>query len=157
VAEYFLKLDGISGESQDAKHKNEIELVSFSWGVAQLGAERGLAGAGAGRAQFQDFHFVMRVNKASAQLFLATASGKHIKEARLSARRAVKKQLEYLKIKFSDVLITSFEQAGGEDEPVESVAFDFAKIELDYTPQAPQGQGLAVVSAGWDLSKNAKI
>jgi type VI secretion system secreted protein Hcp len=156
VADYFLKIDGISGESTDAKHKGEIELVSFSWGVSQPGSERGSVG-GAARAKFQDFQFVMRVNKASPQLFLACVGGKHIKEASLSVRRAVKKQLEYLKIKFSEVFVTSFQQAGGDDVPEEMVAFDFEKIAIDYTPHSPQGQPGAAVSAGWDLSQNAKV
>src|SRR5918912_3232360 len=110
--DYFLKIDGIPGESRDAKHKDEIELVSFSWGVAQAGrASPAAGGGGAGRPQFKDFEFLMRVNKASPQLFLATVSGKHLKEASLSVRRSGKAQLEYLKIKFTDVIVTSYEQA----------------------------------------------
>ena len=158
MADYFLKLDGIAGESTDAKHKDEIELVSFSWGVTQSVVVSGSGGgAAAGRAKFQDFHFVMRVNKASPQLFLASCSGKHIKEASLSVRRAVKKQLEYLKIKFSDVLITSFEQAAEQDAPEETISFAYSKIAFDYTPQGPQGASGGAISAGWDLSQNVKI
>jgi type VI secretion system secreted protein Hcp len=157
MADYFLKLDGIAGESKDAKHKDEIELVSFDWGLTQTLVLSGSGGASAGRAKFKDFQFVMRVNKASPKLFLACASGKHIKEASLNVRRAVKKQLEYLKIKFTDVLITSFEQAGAQDEPQETIAFAFDKLALDYTPQTTQGGAGTAIGAGWDLSKNAKI
>ena len=32
----FAKLGDIKGESLDAKHKDEIEVLSFSWGVATL-------------------------------------------------------------------------------------------------------------------------
>jgi type VI secretion system secreted protein Hcp len=156
VADYFLKLDGIAGESRDAKHKDEIELVSFSWGVEQSGRGSG-SGGGAGRAQFKGFEFLMRVNKASPQLFLATVSGKHIKEATLSVRRAGKAALEYLKIKFTDVLVSSYDQAGDEDVPHEMVAFDFARVELAYTAQQPRGAAAAPVTAGWDLAKNLKI
>jgi type VI secretion system secreted protein Hcp len=138
LADYFLKLDGIAGESADAKHKDEIELVAFSWGVSAPGGGGG-SGGGAGRAQFKEFTFLMRVNKASPQLFLATVSGKHIKEGNLSVRRAGKAQLEYLKIKFTDVLVTSFEEAAGAEAPTETVAFDFAKIEMQYTSQQARG------------------
>jgi len=159
VTDYFLKIDGIAGESTDAKHKDEIELVSFSWGVTQPRAAGGGAGGGggSGRPQFEDFEFLMRVNKASPQLFLATVSGKHIKEALLSVRRAGKAQLEYLKIKFTDVLVTSFEQAASEEPPEEMVGFNFAKIEVEYTPQQARGGPAAAVKAGWDLAKNTKI
>jgi type VI secretion system secreted protein Hcp len=158
VTTYFLKLDGIAGESTDAKHKDEIELVSFSWGVTQSGGGGGGGGGGgAGKPQFQDFSFAMRVNKASPQLFLATASGKHLKEATLTVRSAGKTQLEYLKIKFTDVLLTSFNEGGGGDEVQETVAFDFARIAVEYTPQDVRGTPGAVVQAGWDLSKNTKV
>ena len=156
MEEYFLKIDGVAGESLDAKHKDEIELVSFSWGAGHEGREDA-GGSGAGRARFRDFHFTMRVNKASPQLFLATVSGKHIKEATLSVRRAAKAQLEYLKIKFTDLLVTSFEEAGGGDAPEEMVAFAFGRIELEYRPQQATGALGGAIKAGWNLAKNAKI
>lgn len=157
AVDYFLKLDGIAGESTDAKHKEEIELVSFDWGVSQASGGRPGSGGGAGKAQFKQFEFLMRVNKASPQLFLATVTGKHIKQANLSVRRAGKEQLEYLKIKFTDILVSSFNQAAGAEQPEELVAFNFAKIEIEYTTQSPKGGSAGSVKAGWDLSKNAKI
>ena len=159
MADYFLKIDGISGESTDAKHKEEVELVSFSWGVTNAGGRPTGGGGGAGRAQFKQFELLMRVNKASPQLFLAAVSGKHIKQAALTARKAGKTALEYLKIKFTDVLVTSYEQTGGQDDavPHEVIAFDFAKVEVEYTPQAGRGAAGTPVTAGWDLAKNLKI
>jgi type VI secretion system secreted protein Hcp len=157
VADYFLKIDGIQGESTDAKHKAEIELVSFSWGVQQAAAGRPAGGAGAGRAQFKSFEFLMRVNKASPQLFLASVTGKHIKEAFLSVRRAGKAGMEYLKIKFTDILVTSIEQQGGETAVDEAIAFDFRSIEMQYAPQDARGTAGAPVVAGWDVSKNVKV
>ena len=158
MEDYFLKIDGIPGESRDVKHKDEIDLVSFSWGVAQSGGGPGVGvGAGAGRPRFSGFQFVMKLNKASPQLFLACASGKHIKEANLSVRGAGgKAQLEYLKIKFTDVLVSSFEESGGGDRPEESVSFNFGKIEVDYSPQQETGAAGGAISASWDLSANIK-
>lgn len=158
MEDYFLKIDGIPGESRDDKHKSEIELVSFSWGASNDAGREGAGGAGAGRARFQDFHFTMRVNKASPALFLATVSGKHIKEASLSVRRAGKAQLEYLKIKFTEVLVTSFEQAGGGgDVPEEMVGLAFGRIEMAYKSQQASGAPGEAVEAGWNLAKNVKL
>jgi type VI secretion system secreted protein Hcp len=156
AVDYFLKLDGIQGESSDAKHKDEIELVSFQWGVTHSGGRPG-SGGGAGKAQFKLFEFLMRVNKASPQLFLACASGKHIKEASLSVRKAGKEQLEYLKIKFTDVLVSSFDESAGAEQPEEAVAFSFAKIQLEYLSQQATGKPGGSIDAGWDLSKNVKL
>jgi type VI secretion system secreted protein Hcp len=156
LADYFLKLDGIPGESADAKHKDEIELVSFSWGATQSAAASP-AGGGAGRAQFKQFEFLMHVNKASPQLFLATVSGKHIKEANLSVRKVDKTQLEYLKIKFTDVLVSSFQEAASAEAPEETIAFSFAKIEMQYLTQQASGAPAPPISVGWDISQNIKI
>src|SRR5262245_34447009 len=142
MSAFFLKLDGIVGESTDAKHKGEIELVSFSWGLTRS-SSRG-PGGGAGKAQFKEVDFLMRVNKASPDVFLAAASGKHLKDATLSISRIGKAAFGWVKIKFSDVFITSWEQVGEEEEAeYEVVAFDFAKVELQLTPQTGRGTAAA--------------
>jgi type VI secretion system secreted protein Hcp len=150
--DYFLKIDGIPGESRDAKHKDEIELVSFGWGVDAETRGGSGGGGGAGRARFQPFHFTMLTNKASPQLFLATASGKHLKEATLSVRRAGKQALEYLKIKFTEVFVTSFHEEAGQEPPTELIAFHFDRIEIEYGAQRGGTE-----RAGWDVKKNVKI
>src|ERR1700753_4105926 len=81
AVDYFLKIDGIEGESKDSKHKGEIDLDSWSWGANQSGTYHGGGGGGAGKVAMQDFHFVMKINKASPKLMLACASGEHIKKA----------------------------------------------------------------------------
>ena len=150
--DYFLKIDGIQGESRDAKHKGEIELVSFAWGVDVESGGGGGGGGGSGRARFEPFHFTMLTNKASPQLFLATVTGKHLKEATLSVRRAGKQAVEYLKIKFSEVFVTSFHEEAGPEAPSELIAFDFGRIEIDYGSQRGGTE-----HAGWDVKKNVKI
>src|SRR5712691_1971915 len=98
AVDYFLKIDGIEGESQDSKHKGEIDLESFSWGETQSGTHAAGGGGGAGKVSMQDFHFVMRVNKASPKLLQACAGGQHIPKAILTCRKAGKDQQEFLKI-----------------------------------------------------------
>src|SRR5829696_5649875 len=105
LVDYFLKIDGIPGESGDAKHKDEIQVLSFSFGESQSGTMAFGGGGGAGEVQMQDFHFMMNVNKASPKLFLACATGEHIGSAILTARKAGKDQQDYLVIKFTDLLV----------------------------------------------------
>ena len=90
AADYFLKIDGIEGESQDKTHKGEIHLESWSWGESQTGTMSHGGGGGAGKVNMQDFHFVMGVNKATPKLLLACASGDHIPKAVLTCRKAVR-------------------------------------------------------------------
>jgi type VI secretion system secreted protein Hcp len=156
AVDYFLKIDGIAGESRDSKHKGEIELESFSWGATQESRPGG--GGGAGKVQMQDFHFVMSVNKASPKLFLACASGQHLKNATLVARKAGKGQQEFLLYKFTDVLISSYQTGGSTDVlPVDQVAFNFAKIEIEFRPQKADGTLGPPEKGGWDVRKNKPV
>ncbi len=157
AVDYFLKLDSIPGESQDDKHKNEIDVESWSWGQVNSGAHAGGgAGGGAGKVSMQDFNFTMRVNKASPKLFLACATGQHIKEASLTCRRAGKDAQEYLKIKFNDVLVSNYQTGGstGDVIPVDQIALNFAKIEITYAPQKSDGTLDSPVVHNYDVQKN---
>src|SRR5687768_14117646 len=108
AVDYFLKVDGIDGDSTDDKHKSEIEVQSFSFGASNSGTYgKGGGGGGAGKVQFSDFHFVTRVGKASPKMMLACASGEHIKKAVLTCRKAGKEQQEYMKVTMSDCLVSS--------------------------------------------------
>jgi type VI secretion system secreted protein Hcp len=157
--DYFLKLDGISGESKDSKHKGEIEVLSFSFGETQSGGSGTGGGGGAGKVQMSDFSFTARMSKASPQLFLHCAQGKHIKQAFLTARKAGGSQQEYLKIKLNDVLVSSYALGGSEAEvePHDVFSLKFVKISYDYAPQKADGSLDAPIHAGWDLTKNVKI
>ena len=161
AVDLFLKIDGIAGESLDKAHKGEIELESFSWGETNEGPGRiGAGGGGAGKVQVQDLHVVAHVNKASPTLMLACATGKHLKVAVLTARKAGKGQQEFLVFKFSDLLVSSYQIGGsahGDELPTDQVAFNFGKIEMEYRPQKPDGTLDQAVKAGWDLKTNQPV
>jgi type VI secretion system secreted protein Hcp len=160
AVDYFLKLEGVEGESNDEKHKNEIDLLSWSWGETQGGTMAYGGGGGAGKVSMQDFHFVMKVNKASPKLFLACATGEHIKKATLICRKAGKDQQEFLKVVFTDLLVSSFQTggSGGSDIiPLDQISMNFSKIEFEYKPQKQDGSLDAAVKAGYDLKLNKKV
>lgn len=156
--DYFLKLDGIPGESRDVKHKDEIELESFSWGESNPVAPVAGGGGGVGKVHVQDLNVVKALDKASPKLFLACASGEHIKGATLTARKAGKGQQEFLVYKFTDLLVSSYQSgAGGGEAPTDQVAFNFATIAVEYRPQKPDGTLDAPVKGGWDVKQNKKL
>ena len=113
----FLKLDGIEGESNDKAHKGEIEISSYSWGVANSGSFSHGGGGGEGKATFQDLHFGMPMSKASPKLMSSCATGKHIPSAVLTCRKAGGTQTEFLKIKLADVLVSSYQNGGNNSGP----------------------------------------
>jgi type VI secretion system secreted protein Hcp len=155
AVDYFLKIDGIKGESHDSKHKDEIDLVSWSWGETQTGSHAAGGGGGSGKVSMQDFHFVMHANLASPKLLLACANGEHIKEASLVCRKAGKDQQEYLKIKFNDLLVSSFQTGGssGGEVPMDQISVNYTKIEYSYAKQKPDGSLDGPVKAGYDIKE----
>ncbi len=155
IVDYFLKIDGIPGESQDKTHKNEIEIQSFSWGAVQTGTASHGGGMGAGKVQMQDFHFVMRVNKSSPKLMLACANGEHIKNAVLVCRKAGKEQQEYLKVTFTDLLVSSYQTggSGGDVIPMDQISLNFSKVEIEYKEQKPDGSLGGAIKAFYDMKQ----
>jgi type VI secretion system secreted protein Hcp len=151
AVDYFIKFDGIKGESADDKHKDEIDIQSWSWGESNVGAAAHGGGAAAGKASMQDFHFAMHMNTASVSLMKACATGQHIKDATFTGRKAGKGQQEFLTFKFRDVLISSYQIGGAEELPFDQVSFNFAKIEVEYKPQKPDGSVGPGIQFKYDL------
>jgi type VI secretion system secreted protein Hcp len=154
AVDVFLEIDGIPGESADDKHKDKIDVLSYSWGVSQTGTASYGGGMGAGKANFGDFNFMMRMNKATPKLMNACSTGEHIPKAVLSCRKAGGTQEDYMIYKFYDLLISSYQTSASSEEPTESISFNYSKMEMEYKIQDAKG---AVKTAGvfkYDLKAN---
>ena len=106
----FLKLDGITGESTVTGHQGEIELNSWSLGVANPSNVSGGGTGEGGKVVFQDFHFTSKVGKHSPQLFGALVTSKHITSGMLTLDTVDKtgKLAPDLKIMFTNVFLTQY-------------------------------------------------
>jgi type VI secretion system secreted protein Hcp len=156
ATDIFAKIGDIKGESSDAGFKDQIEVLSWSWGVSQTGSMAYGTGGGQGKASFQDFSFTHYMDKASPNLFKACATGKHYPEATITARKAGEGQKEFLVFKFSEVFITAVAPAGnnGDTGVQEMVTMQFAKAELEYKPQKPDGSLDAGIFFKYDIKQN---
>jgi type VI secretion system secreted protein Hcp len=155
AADIFAKLGDIKGESLDDKHKGEIEILSWSWGVSNTAGFKGVGGgAGAGKATFHDLSFTHKIDKASPVLMQACATGVHLKEATITHRKAGKGQQEFLVIKMNDVIITSVSDGESGDGGVESVSLTFGKVDLEYRPQKADGSLDAGIHFKYDIKAN---
>ena len=154
AADIFAKIGDIKGESLDDKHKDEIEILSWSWGVTSAVVTSGGGGSSAGRPHFSNFSFTHKIDKASPVLLQACATGVHIKDATIIQRKAGKGQQEFLIFKMNDVLITGVTLADNESGMPENVSLTFSKIDLEYKPQKPDGSLDAGVHFKYDISAN---
>jgi len=144
AANYFLKFEpdtGVQGESTQKDHKDEIEVLSFSWGVSQAGGFSFSGGGGNSKANVQDLSVSFRQCKASPKLMEYCATGKHLDKATLTCLKAGgDAQQKYLEIILTDVVISSYQTGGSGDEmPIESMGLNFAKVEEKYYSQDDTG------------------
>lgn len=159
AVDMFLKLDDIKGEAQDSKHKGEIDVLAWSWGLSQSGTFHTGGGGGAGKMNAQDLTVTKWVDLASPLLQLYTANGDHFKEAVLTVRKAGKNPLEYIKLTMKKVMVTSISTggSGGEDRLTETVSLNFAQADFTYVEQKPDGTGGAKKSFKWDIPANKQL
>lgn len=156
AVDMFLELKGIKGESVDSSHKDQIDVLAWSWGMSQSGTTHIAAGGGAGKVSVQDVSVTKWVDSASATLMQYCCKGTHIAEGTLTVRKAGDTPLEYIKLNMKNMIIASISTggSGGEDRLTENVSLNFSEFKIAYTPQKADGTGDAAVEFGFDIAKN---
>ncbi len=152
ASDYILEIDGVKGESKDAKYKECIDVDSFSWGASNPTSFGMGGGGGTGKVSFQDMHFTKSTDKASPELFFRCANGEHLTKAMLHVRKAGKQQQEYYTITLEALAVSSFQSGGHTGGGItESFSLGFAKLTFEYKEQSDQGNTLSTVKRAWDV------
>ena len=159
ACDMFLKLANIDGESADDTHKNEIDILAWSWGMSQSGTMHSATGGGAGKVNVQDVSVTKWVDKCSPTLQQYCCKGTHITDGLLTVRKAGDTPLEYIKLEMKDMIVTSVSTggSGGEDRLTENVTLNFAEFKMTYTPQENTGAAGTAVEFGFDIRKNVAV
>jgi len=154
AVDYFLKLDGIDGESQDDNHKNEISVLSFSLGGSQVTSVAGSGGSGAGKVDLADLSIMKYYDKASTKIFKAMCQGTHIKTGTLTAVKAGGEGKPFMKIDFKELFVTSQQISASSEVPTESVSFSYNQIKTEYSVQDEKGILTTTGAITFDLKAN---
>lgn len=151
-----LKIDGIDGESKIDGHEDEIDVLSWDWGVTQSGSMHVGGGGGSGKADVQDLSIVKYIDKSSANLLRKCFNGAHLVEAVLTVRKSGENPIDYMEITLSPVLVTSvgIGGEGGQDRLTEIVTLNFSKVKFSYTPQKEDGSPDAAIDVTWNIEGN---
>jgi type VI secretion system secreted protein Hcp len=155
--ECFLKIDGVTGDSADARHRGEIELVSWSLGLATpVAATLGsAASASGGRPDFQPLRVTHRLDRAVPALLQTAAASRLVPSAVLSCRRPGREAADYLKITLQEVLVSGLRIGdSAEAPPSAEVTLAYGKITIEYRPQMPDGSLGQAAVGGWDVRAN---
>lgn len=158
AVDMFLKMPPIKGEAQDKTHKDDMDVLAWSWGMSNSGSAHIGGGAGSGKVNVHDLSVTKWVDKASCDLMKAACNGRHFDEAKLVVRKAGTNPLEYITITMNKVFVTSVSTggSGGEDRLTENVTLNFAKVKVEYKQQDDKGSVGATPNMTWDISKNAE-
>ena len=158
AVDMFMKIGDLKGEAKDKTHKEEIDVLAWSWGMSNSGTSHLGGGAGAGKVNVQDLSFTKYIDKASTNLMMACCTGKHFGEATLTVRKAGDTPLEYVIVKMKEVMVTAVSTggSGGEDRLTENVTLNFASFVTEYKPQKADGTGEASVFAKYNIAENIK-
>jgi type VI secretion system secreted protein Hcp len=154
AVDYFLKLDGIAGESEDSNHKGWITLHSFSWGGQQITSVGHTGGSGAGKADLADFSVTKNLDKATTPTFKAMVTGQHIKTASLEAVKAGSSGKPFLKIDMKEIFVTTQHITATNEIPTESVSFSYNEIKSEYSTQNDQGVVTVTGSVTFNTAQN---
>ncbi len=157
----FLKIDDVKGESQDDAHKNEIDVLSWSWGAAQAGSSQVGGGAGSGKVQFADLTISKHPDASTAVLLGMCAAGQPFKKAVLVVRKAGgAKPLEYITITMEQGIISSKSYSGSGGDASghsETLTLNFARVQYDYKTQKDDGSAGPTITMKWDIAGNKKL
>lgn len=154
ASDIILEIDGIEGESKTKA--GCIDVMSYSWGLANHGSASQGGGLGGGKSSFSDFNFLTNISKASPALATKCSTGVHIPKATLYQRKAggEKQGKEFLVITLEDLLVSSYQTSSsdGAGAPADSFSFNYAKIKVEYKVQAEDGS----MKAGGEFAYDVK-
>jgi type VI secretion system secreted protein Hcp len=154
AVDFYLKLDGIQGEATNTGFSNQIQLLSWSWGGANVSSVAGTSGSGAGKVDLHDFNAMIYFDKSTPKLFTAMCSGKHISTGTLSAVKSGADNKPYLKVDFTEMFITNLQISASSEIPSVSLSFTYGKITIDYSVQDQKGNLASIGPASYDLKQN---
>ncbi|MFP3557792.1 type VI secretion system tube protein Hcp [Paraburkholderia sp. SIMBA_049] len=150
----FIKIKGIDGESQDASHRDEIEVIGWRWKVTQQSAMHSGSGGGASKAAVSDLEFTHLLDRASPNLAKYCFTGTHIPEIRLTMREAGGIPHEYSRMTMYDVIVSHVEPVGTGESTFEVVRLSFARMKYEYILQNRLGGSGGTVTALIDVKAN---
>lgn len=152
AVDYFLELEGIQGESQDEKFKNQIQLLSWSWGASNVSSVSGTGGSGAGKVDVSDFSCMTNFDKATPKFFKSVTKGTHIAKGVLSAVKSGANGKPYLKVNFAEIFVTGLQMSASSEIPSVSLSFTYNEIGIDYSVQSEKG----VLTSTGEIKFNVK-
>src|SRR5262245_4653952 len=151
----WIKIDGCKGEATDDKHKDDIDVDSYAWGMMHP-IQQGGTGLSAGESTASQLTVTKKVDKASPNLMKFCMNDRSFPKALLTCRKRGENPIDFLKVTMKNAVIASVQESGSADGIIgnEHVSFAFTAVEVEYTPQKDDGSPDGAVTMKWDFAKN---
>jgi type VI secretion system secreted protein Hcp len=165
----WLKIDAIKGEATDDGHKDEIDIDDWSWGMQHPVEMRG-GGLSGGETSVSYLTVKKQIDKSTPNLMKYCLSAKTMDKVLLTMRKRGDKPIDFIKITLKNAVVAGIRNEGhekGDDnrdargtarraqvEMEEVVEFAFDAVEVEYTPQKPDGQPDGAVTLKWNIKAN---
>ncbi len=135
----YIKIDKVKGEAEDEKHKEWIEILSWSHGFSQPASPvRTSTGSTLERANHSDISITKYIDSATKELLKACWSGLQFEKADIECFRADgdNEPIKYLMITLEDIIVSNYSLSGGGGGiPVENISLAYAKVTYTYNPK----------------------
>jgi len=155
AVDYFLKLDGIQGESVDKNFTNQIQVLSWGWGASQVSSVAANGGSGAGKVNVSDFSVATYFDKATPKFFKNICAGTHVKTGTMSAVKAGANGKPYLKVEFGELFVTGIQMSAQNEIPTVNLSFSYNDITIDYSAQDEKGNVVSTGAVSYSVKENA--
>jgi type VI secretion system secreted protein Hcp len=150
--EFFVKIDGIKGESRDSVHAGAIDALSWSWSLKHAPGTLRNSGGRNPRAAVGDMVFTHGIDRACPNIAAFCWRGQHIPEVKVICRKAGGIPHEFWLYTLSDTMITQCEQSGGGSTLIEQVSISFVRMKMEYVLQDSMGGKGGTITAVIDQS-----
>jgi type VI secretion system secreted protein Hcp len=150
----FLRIDGITGESQNPNFKGQIELNSFSFGatnVVNIGS-----GSGSGKVTFTPITVTKLPDTTSPVLFLAVCQGTKAATATVSFVQPGA-SAAYITFDLGTVIASGLTTSVTNGVTLETITLVCGSLKYTVVTYNAAGAATGTVTDGWDITKNVKL
>jgi type VI secretion system secreted protein Hcp len=150
----IMEVDGVDGESKFEGANHGIDILSFSWSLAQPNAGATGATRRRGNVIINEFFVIKEMDKSSPKLAEAVAQGKVYPKVTITSY--LSDNSHYYQYELKNVIVSSYQvsgSAGGESLPVESISLNFEEIKYTYTEFDDKGGSKGNVEFSWKVEE----
>ena len=153
---WFIKYDGIEGESTDDNHDKWIDVLNIDWGIHQPGGGQTGATRRRGSVVVEDITLTMEYEKSSPKLQEKMLMGEVIPKLEIELTATYGgARATYLKYELKNVMVTSFQTGGSADDgpPTVVVGNNFEEMKVTYTEYDDTGASKGNVETEFKVEK----